>query len=264
MCVTSGRARLSKTIIYAGQAQHGEETVHVLGYQNRAETYAGPNAMVLPFPSREAMGPENVIDTTECKGLLKALAELGKPHLLGATKGFAASASRGVRVFHAGSYTVVMSQTARWIPRALEQVPENRRPTVQAALFEAYTQWYPQWPVALCCWDGSVDAEPLLWWYKPLDATKLFYPGLDSHTGDVPVLGRRVETDHTLVWPDREGAPTGVLRMPDAVRKYIAPSVTSRDGASRLLNGDWWLPTSGRLGDVAEALHQRRPPPGAA
>ncbi len=266
MCVTSGPARLSNTIIYAGQAQRDGALVHVLGYQNRAETRAGPNAMLLPFPSRAAMGPENVIDTTGCKNLLKDLAELGKPRTrsLGLTKGGPASA-RSVQVFNSGSYTVVLSQTARLIPEALTQVPENRRPRVNEELFEAYTQWYPLWPIALCCWDGAVDAEPLLWWYEPKDETTLFYPGLDSHDGGVPQLGRRVDIDHTLIFPvaHGRGAATKHVQMPDGVRRFIASDIESRESASVLPNGDWWLPADGNPRELALALHQRRTPPGA-
>lgn len=265
MCVTSGPAQLSDTILYAGQTQHEGRLVHILGYQNRARTRSGPNAMLLPFPSRTAMGPENMIDTSHCKILLKQLAALGDTRMRSATKGLSLNAAevRRVQVFNAGSYTVVMSQTARLIPEALAQMPEDRRPRVNTELFEAYTTWYPSWPVALCCWDGAVDAEPLLWWYEPQDETTLFYPGLDSHDGGVPRLGVRVDTDHKLIWPNPKGVATASVSMTPEVRALIAPAIDMRTCASMLLNGDWWLPVNGAARDLALALHTRRAPPGA-
>ena len=79
MCMTLYPAVLSKTILYAGEALIDGKLVHVLGYQNTAKNESkGPNAMILPFPTSIAMGPGNVVDTSECKNVLKKYGDMFK------------------------------------------------------------------------------------------------------------------------------------------------------------------------------------------
>ncbi len=75
MCCTLGPAQLSKTILYAGESSREGRTIHVLGYQNRAENRSpGPNAMILPFPAAASMGRDNVLDLRSAPTVLEEYA----------------------------------------------------------------------------------------------------------------------------------------------------------------------------------------------
>jgi len=208
MCCTLETAKLSKTILYAGDTTIDGQYRHVLGYQNKAENLStGPNAMILPFPSAERMGPENVIDVGENKTILTDMAEAIKHRTrrrdrrmesLGYDDDLIGSY---VEVFNSGDYTVVLAADARDIPQVLNRVPENKRPRINREIFEAYAKWYPNWPIALCCFEAqkSVENQPMLWWYLPTSHDTLFLPGLDGHSGQVPNLKEKVGREHSIV-----------------------------------------------------------------
>ena len=189
MCVSMNESEMSKTIVYAAPAMLGGKVVHVLGYQNQARS-EGPNAMVLPFPTAAKMGPNNMVDMTECPGLLTDLRAITTPMARGGARSF--SGSRGlVQVFALGSYHVVLAEDARDIAGALKRVPGEKRPTAKPGFFDAYYDLYPGQPVAVCCWAGNVAPEPLLWWFEPTDPDTLFFPGVDAHDGEPPRRGHR-------------------------------------------------------------------------
>lgn len=207
MCCTLEPAKLSKTILYAGDATIDGQYRHVLGYQNRAENmFTGPNAMILPFPAEGRMGSENVIDTTTAKHVLTDLGEAFERRTRSMTKGFSRNDSDAllgsyVEVFDTGDYTVVLADDARDIPQVLHRVSENKRPRINNEVFEAYASWYPKWPIALCCWEAkkAVENQPLMWWYLPKLHHQLFMPGIDGHSGRAPNLKEAAERDHTLI-----------------------------------------------------------------
>lgn len=55
MCISTGEAAFSGTIVYCGRQHHPVHgLIHVLGYQNTAVNLAdGPNAMLLHLPTRQ-------------------------------------------------------------------------------------------------------------------------------------------------------------------------------------------------------------------
>jgi hypothetical protein len=130
-------------------------------------------------------------------------------------------------VFTQGVYDVVLARDARYVPQALERVRPDKRPPLADAIFRAYSEWFPDWPVALCCFN-TVDrarAEPLLWWYRPRNPAVLFAPALDAHDGRPPDLREQVPVDHTVIFgSDRLAGgvrvPYGLLRDPDAEPDY--------------------------------------------
>ena len=162
MCITTHPADLSNTKIYAGEARLGETYVHVMAYRNTAAT-EGPNAMILPIPAARMLGPANVIDTREFAGFLDAMLAEDRDYVRGIGDGVPESP----QVFDVGSYTVVLAQRPQAIARAIEGVPANKRPSLNPALLQAFDDLYPGWPLAVCCWDGAIEAEPMLWWYEP-------------------------------------------------------------------------------------------------
>jgi len=268
MCITFSPAELSNTILLAHSITLGERKVNVLGYQNKASS-AGPCAMILPIPSKEDMSAANCIDMSACPKLFAGYAELVQPRSRGGgdTKG-ARSLSFGVEVFNSGSYTVVLARNASEIPAALDQVPVLRRPEMNQALCEAMERWYPGYWFALCCWDGTIEAEPMLWWYEPLPAFEdnHFLPGLDGHDGGIPDIHQKsVPVDHTIVVGrpqarlDFGNALHLLLSVPEAQRRWLPDHVTGDVFKSQMRNGDWVLPKHA----PNDAMRRRVPPPGA-
>jgi hypothetical protein len=279
MCCTLRPAELSKTILYSGEAEYETKLVHVIGYQNRAKNrFNGPNAMILPFPAREVMGARNCLETEGMRWLMNDLAAaVDIPRL---TRGFSPKmailgSSRAVSVFESGTYTVVLADDARDIPLALGRVPEEKRPDLNDDIFEAYAKWYPQWPIALCCFESKKEMEPdpLLWWFEPRDERVLFAPALDSHNGLPPDLTEHVRVDHTVVFGSTRasrGIPVRFHRVvPSHVSRFIADRVVGQKFHSSLKNGDFAIPVE-RLHAIRESSTSpdvkvnRVMPPGAS
>lgn len=268
MCVTLGKAHLSKTTLFVGQVQtqdHG--LVHMCGYQNKVqnliskrqgiydswEQYRGEdygkkacgNAMILPFPAVPGtMSKKNFLTGMDaCPHVLEDMATA--VNLLG-SKGFSYSRGGGtldVEIFELDIYTVVLAQNARLIPDVIGDVPEAKRPPLKPSTFTAYDVWYPDWPVAVCCFNNeeAALASPIMPWYKPLRPEFLFAPAIDSHTGDVPNLNAQVEVDHTLV-VGIDGAPEGKgqrVNYQDQIPAHIRPYVPNRVIGARVHT---WMP----------------------
>jgi hypothetical protein len=266
MCLTLEPARLSDTVLYAAETRVNGKLAHVIGYQNRAENLApGPNAMILPIPACAPLGPEHMLDMTQAASVLTDYVHALWPPSRGAPQSFGGSLDldEPAIVFDKGSYTVVLATDARSIPAALSRVPVPKRPAVNQAIFDAYAAWYPGWHVALCCFERALEVvEPLLFWYEPLDPTRLFAPALDGHDGKVPRPGAPVEVDHRLVFgsvTQPEGravlftdfmvldphGPGARSELPEHLRPFLATRVTGDFFAHRKMrNGDFSIPVS--------------------
>jgi hypothetical protein len=248
MCCTLQPANLTDTILLAHSLPDGR---NVIGYQNKARSLsARPNAMILPFPSATPMSRQNCLDVSKYPWLLKRYAELVRPRERGEqSKGMRPRMLGSVEVFNSGSYTVVLASDARAIPDALEQVPEDKRPRLHPEIFDAYAAWYPGWPIALCCWNGRIEAEPLLWWYEPLPKFREhhFLPGLDAHDGRVPDPAQHVNVDHTIAVGDTlSNRSEHFLDEVDPVMRTFLPNAVYGGSIQRLTpNGDWVLPKLG-------------------
>jgi hypothetical protein len=285
MCVTFREAALSKTKLYAGEARRGDRYVHLIAYQNKATT-DGPNAMILPLPASVMPGPENVVDT---RGFKRFLDDMHHATEL-KSRGVALGAPRGVQTFDVGSYTVVLATSPSAVPEALAGAPTNKRPAVNARVLDAFEELYPGWPLAVCCWDGSFKAEPLLWWYEPRISDQLFAPALDAHDGQAPRARAMVQMDHHLAfgstlhptgetvhyqddvqvaWAERrvpswlapyEKGPLDEPPPPGPVAStgLLPPHVRGTRLTGRMPNGDFWLSTTALEGRAV------RRAPGAA
>lgn len=242
MCCTLGPARLSNTVIYSGHAVRNGLSVTTLAYQNRA-TSRGPNAMILPIPTDTPMGPENIVDTREGRWFLSDLDTSTRQRQRSTLKSAPLLGSaRSAQVFDSGSYTVVLATDAASISEALDRVPENKRPRVAPSFFVEYGRLYPGWPIAVCCWSGEIEAEPLLWWYAPKFPDWLFFPTVDAHDGTAPAAGD-VKTDHVIIWDDPSGPFTPWYRaeLPSSISQLIAPKLDASRPNGMLPNGDFWL-----------------------
>ena len=251
MCMTLQPAELSNTKLYVGEARRGDTYVHVMAYQNKAAT-AGPNAMILPIPTAKMPGPENVIDTRDFRHFLDELQEVAAlPDIL--CFGAHDEDLEAAQVFAVGSYTVVLAEKAYAIERAVGRLPEKQRPVLNPDILHAFEQLYEGWPLAVCCWDGSIEAEPLLWWYEPKMPDVLFAPALDAHDGGPPNINRMVMVDHGIVFGsalDRSITPhfryRDRARIPPSVLALLPTTVRGTMITEELQNGDFWCPTNGR------------------
>lgn len=179
--MTLHASELTGTRLYVGEAYWDYDLVHVLAYSNTAKT-AGPNAMILPLPAAEMLTAENLIDTRSFPGFLNDIAEATKEQVDGGLD----YDRNEIEIVEVGSYTVVLASNAKQVPAALERVMPHRRPALNEEVVASFEKNYPGCPLTVCCWDGTIEAEPLLLWYKPLHKEVFFAPSLDAHDGKAP------------------------------------------------------------------------------
>jgi hypothetical protein len=244
-------AKFSTTKLYVGEAKKDNKHVHVLAYQNSAQSLKDePNAMILPFPTSAPMDERNVINTTSFKNFLEDIGNASKQVTKG-MRSLCAAASADALVFDVGSYTVVLAENVKQIPKALERVAKDKRPELSYRMLLNFGKLYPNQPVAVCCWKGYVEAEPLLWWYEPKDKDVLFVPTMDSHDGNSPDLNAEVETDHivstgsTLHEVDtRRNQVLYSDKIPADVRSLLPSHAYGTRLPRTMLNGDMFIKTS--------------------
>ena len=271
MCVAAALAHFSETILYHGRCRHPDHgDVHVLGYQNVAANHAsGPNAMLLHLPGM-GMTQDNFVDTSGSPDILRDMTAALTPPLsrgVGAAPGApAAAGAPPVQVFEHDVYTVVLATNATLIPEALSQVPEHRRVAANRPLFDFYARMYPDYAVALCCFDNrdAARSDPLLLWYSPLHPDRFELPAIDCHTGGIPEIGGPVHVDHWVIFgTDEEIAPqdgnwrTARMTWSEEVRRspagpFLPAAITGRAHAGIYPNGDFMISqadlTAGRTG----------------
>jgi hypothetical protein len=181
---------------------------------------------------------------------------LGPPISVGYGAALSRSAPPVVQVFEHDIYTVVLAANAALIPEALCLVPERRRVPANLDLFDFYARMYPDYAVALCCFDNrdAARSAPLLLWYEPLHPDRAELPAIDCHTGGVPDLGGPVHVDHwVILGTDEEAAPPDgewttarmnwseeVLRSPAGA--FLPAAITGRTYTGVLPNGDFMIP----------------------
>lgn len=254
---------LSNTRIYAGEAKRGGKYVHVIAYQNNATT-DGPNAMILPIPAAVLPTAENVIDT---RGFATFLTDIHEATRL-RSRHEDRSVEAGALVFDVGSYTVVLAERAGDIAEAISSVPEDRRPAVNPSVLRAFDELYPGWPLAVCCWDGTITPEPLLLWYEPKTPGWLFAPALDAHDGEPPDPDAQVVVDHHVAFGSTLD-PFGVdvhyaAPIPETARELL-PSRVCGTGLTRTMpNGDFWRSTKTYTGAALRCAPPGRTTPDGA
>jgi hypothetical protein len=254
-----GEAVFRKTTIYSAEVQRADGVAHVIGYQNRAVSY-GPNAMLLPFPAEGKVTRDNLVNGAGFKDILNVYQQAVKrldPNIR-RSRSFSdvrlgsagPAAAKSFEVFESGSYTVALCEKPSAIGHALKEVPESRRPNIPYPFLLELTRLYPDWPIALCCFNNSeFDAEPLFWWYKPRFPEVLFAPAIDAHNGKPPQLDIMVNRDHSLAFAsytsDRPVDPfvmSAIERVPFEHRWLFDPRVCGRILKSQTGNGDFAVP----------------------
>lgn len=251
MCVSMGPAEFSGTILYGGRRRHPEHGwIEVFGYQNTAVNFAtGPNAMLLHLPAKSVTSRQ-FLRVGSAHRVLHNMVDAVRPAVgrsLGLADPIAVAAAPRVEVFQHDVYTVLLAQSAAHIPAALERVEPRKRPALNRDLFDFYADLFPNYPIALCCFDNAdtADAKPLMLWYEPLDEERIALPAIDCHTGTVPDLSADVLTDHWVLFgSDRAdrlwGDKVYYGRKPSPkLLEFLPPRVMGQHFDEALPNGDF-------------------------
>ncbi|MEO3782855.1 hypothetical protein ABGB12_05990 [Actinocorallia sp. B10E7] len=271
MCVSMGPAEFSGTILYCGRRLHPEHGwIEVFGYQNTAVNLAsGPNAMLLHLPAR-SVGSRQFLPAGRAESVLQDMVDAVSAVPAGrAMSWMGAGEPGGVEVFHHDIYTVVLAENASRVAAALDRVEPSRRPTLNQALFDFYTEAFPEHAVALCCFDNAeaAAAKPLLLWYQPLADDRLVLPAIDCHTGDVPDLDAVVPTDHWVLFASDEadeewGEPVTYRgRIRRELRAFLPPRVMGRYFHEPLPNGDFAIGHEDLLRGDLDRIERLSPEP---
>jgi hypothetical protein len=271
MCISTGEAAFSGTIVYCGRRHHAVHgLIHVLGYQNTAVNLTdGPNAMLLHLPTRR-LTPQHFLSAGRSGDVLQRMVAAVRPVASGADDiAWMSAEPRSVQVFDHDVYTVLLAADPTAVPAALRHVPPNRRPHLDPELLRFYADHFPDHTIAVCCFDNADArrAKPLLLWYPPLDPDRLTLPALDSHTGGAPDLDAVVPVDHWVLL-STDQAPAGWGRPVDhpgnmrhSLRSFLPTAVMGRyygDGQA-LLNGDFSIGHRSLLAGDLDRIERLRP-----
>ncbi|MEU5596267.1 hypothetical protein [Streptomyces sp. NPDC020298] len=271
MCVSTGDAAFSGTILYCGRLHHpAHGLIHVMGYQNTAENLAdGPNAMLLHLPTRQVT-PQQFVSTGRSDDILSRMVDAVEAKDA-EDDGIAwmGAGPEPVQVFEHDVYTVLLASDPTLTPTVLHRVPPHRRPRLDPDLLRFYAEHFPDHTIAVCCFDNAdaQRAKPLLVWYSPHDPDRLTLPALDSHTGGAPDLDADVPVDHWVLFstdqaPEGWGVPVAYPeRMRHSLRAFLPGTVVGRYyGDGQLLdNGDFGISHRDLLDGDLDRVERRRP-----
>jgi hypothetical protein len=176
-------------------------------------------------------------------------------------------------LFEHDIYTVVLAANAALIPEALSLVPEHRRIPANRPLFDFYARMYPDYAVALCCFDNrdAARSDPLLLWYTPLYPDRYELPAIDCHTGGVPDIGAPAYVDHWVILgtdeePDLQDGAWGTARMDwseevrsSAAGAFLPAAITGRTYTGLHPNGDFMISRADLLAGRTAAMERVGP-----
>ena len=195
MCISLKPSKMSKTKIMAGRCSKEE---HYLAYKNTSVNLSDkPNVMVLPIPT-EYLDSTNVIDTSSYKEFLNVYEESMKTYSLNNTSFRGGTRSVYVNQISSGSYDIVVGNSLEDIFDVISGLPIGKKPDIQISDLMKLKNIYPNYSFAFCIWDGQVDAEPIMFKYKPFDYDRIFIPTLDLHDGN-DFTFENVFLDHSIM-----------------------------------------------------------------
>src|SRR5690606_5578285 len=113
--------------------------------------------------SAEMLTQANVVETEKGTSFLDNLIQESRKAqnrgMRSRSKGgvmMAGVATRGAfEIVERGVYSIILASAPGVVPKALEQISEDRRPKISASLLRFYHQTYPGWPLALCCFNNA-------------------------------------------------------------------------------------------------------------
>jgi hypothetical protein len=278
MCVSIEEAAFSGTIIYVGEVEIEGKVFNVLGYGNKAKNLSNsPNAMLLHFPAKNNLTKDSILDMSECKDILELMKDITDTGVSGMARGLSLSMpeARSVEFIQHGIYDILIAHNAKDIPSALEQISPEKRPQLKTELFDFYSETFPDWAIALCCFNNKdvAGSDPLFWYYEPKDEVDFFvFPAVDAHDGGLPNLDIQVDRDQYLVFGSYHmNKSTGFSNwikedLPEAVQPFITNQIVgvqvpNRGGKLRA-NGDFVVgKEDARMGNLAlgKVLRSRHP-----
>lgn len=277
MCVSIEKAAFSGTIIYIGEVEVDGKVLNVLGYGNKAKNLSeSPNAMLLHFPAKNNLSKESILDMSECDDILDVMKDTTDTgDFMGMSRGVSFSTPKSVEFVQHGIYDILISRNAKDIPSALEQISPEKRPRLKPELFDFYAETFPDWAIALCCFNNkdTSGSDPLFWWYEPKEEIDYFvFPAIDAHDGGLPNLDIQVDRDQYLVFGSYQmGENIGFSNwikdeLPEAVKPFITNQIVgvqipNRGGKLRT-NGDFVVgKEDARMGklDLGKILRSRHP-----
>jgi hypothetical protein len=237
--------------------------------------------MILPLPATGTVGPENIVDTRAFKNILKsydkAIEHLRPKDVSDGMRSYGGGRMmRSAQVFQSGSYTIALAENPQSMQLALSMVPEKVRPQIPSAFLVSFSDLYPDWPVAICCFDGDLGApEPLLWWFKPKFPGTLFAPAIDGHDGQPPNPEAMVDRDHVIAFAsyraprelDNQLVSDIQQIVPPEHQWLFAPAIVGSKFNHKTQNGDFTMPLSVLLDAQSPSYYDRlkpTPPPKAS
>lgn len=252
MCCFSRPADPTLTRLYGGAIDHPEHgRVHVVGYGNKVvQRSKGPNCMLIHIPSAEPMTKDNFLPPENTKMALDRFHSRLFPPRMTATYHSLLIGSTlrgsGVQYFELGEYDVLLAKSPTDIPSRLGEVPEAKRPEVSESLLSWYEEHFPDWHVALFCFDSKEVNEPGVWyWYHPMEEV-IRLPALDSHDGSPPRLNIMVDVQHELYtsWPGMVGGVDVThpfIYTSPKTATFLPKRITGLKIIDRMTNGDFGI-----------------------
>ncbi len=197
MCITSAKAKLSKTRIMSMALDNGR---HLMSYSNKAQNLSGnKNSMILAIPGK--LKREWFMDTTNYNKFLENIedqAHLNYDESHGVYSRGISFKSKGFDRFNIGMYDILIAEDIREIVERLGAMG----PVISEELTNFFEIHYKGWSFVFCIFDGSeeMDSQPVTFEYEPFHYNWLYFPTMDSHGGGAPNLVGEVKMDHTLIY----------------------------------------------------------------
>lgn len=197
MCITSAKAKLSKTRIMSMALDNGR---HLMSYSNKVKNESGKtNSMILAIPGK--LKKEWFMDTTDYNKFLENIedqANLSYDDSHGiSSRGFSMK-SKSFDRFNLGMYDVLISEDVREIVERLGALG----PEIDGELINFFETHYKGWSFVLCVFSGDeeMDSQPITFEYEPFHYNWLYFPTMDSHSGGAPSFIHPINMDHTLIY----------------------------------------------------------------
>ncbi|MEO6305159.1 MAG: hypothetical protein ABIP51_18515 [Bacteroidia bacterium] len=236
MCITSGPAILSKTKILSCKVEGGK---HLLAYSNSVENKSiTPNSMILAIPG--TLSEEDFYDTTLYKDFLNEIEEANKTVMKSLSRSLSSS-SFSFTSFKNGMYQVLLSETIEGIGEALQSLPIEERPIIKEDLLSFFGSHYKKHSFVICVFSSTetISAQPIMFTYTPFDYEIVYFPSMDSHTGDAPNIKEMVEVDHFLITNKNVGKKLEFeSTVPDILKNLFFHCFEFKGNKK---NGDWFL-----------------------
>lgn len=233
MCITSENALLQNTYIGVWDIQHQKYGYrHVLAYQNTPIDLSDkPNCMLLHIPSKEALSPENVFDTSDCSDFLRTIVESVLPPPPPDWVGFRGRGQGKNYVFEMGVYHIAILNhvSEKGLEEALVLVPNQKRPQISKAFLDFFQDNFSNYPLLLCCFNNKAAAvaSPIMVHFNPIYPDIFMFNTLDSH-GKIPEIGSSIRFPQKLLIAsqflkqgDKNGLPLDISKASERLKPFL-------------------------------------------